>query len=166
MRIGRTVFERLDGVIASIGMIAVFVMMLLITADVGGRYIFNRPLVGSQEIVEMLMIVAVFFGLSYTQKHHGHVGVDVVPGALAGTKFGWLPVALNAVTGITVYAALSAFAFRHALATLARGTSSIYLQWPIWWLGVCVSLGCIFLALRLAITSWQELRGTPSEQEQ
>lgn len=163
---GRAFFERLDGAIASISMIAAFAMMLLITIDVGGRYLFNRPLVGSQEIVEMLMIVTVFFGLSYTQKHYGHVGVDLVPGALAGTKIAWLPIVLNMATGIFVYVALSAFAFRHALSTYARGTSSIYLQWPIWWLGICVSLGCIFLVLRLVKTSWQDHRGIPPEQEQ
>jgi TRAP-type C4-dicarboxylate transport system permease small subunit len=54
------------------------VMLLLGTADVLGRYFFNRPLSGSQEIFEILLPGIVLLGWAYAQRLKVHVSVDIL----------------------------------------------------------------------------------------
>jgi C4-dicarboxylate transporter DctM subunit len=61
-----------------IGMAALAVMMVLTSIDVILRYIFNKPLTGSLELTQFLMVVLVAFGLAYTGVNKGHITVDVL----------------------------------------------------------------------------------------
>ncbi len=55
---------------------ATFVMMLLTTADAGGRYLFNRPLTGAYEITtNYLMIPAVFLAMCYGYRSGAYIRV-------------------------------------------------------------------------------------------
>ena len=47
-------------------------MMLLGTADVTGRYIFNKPILGTAEIFGILLPAIVLLGLAYTQEAQAH----------------------------------------------------------------------------------------------
>lgn len=60
---------------ASTGLL--LVMLLLGTADVFGRYFFNSPLSGSQEIFEILLPGIVLLGWAYAQRLKVHVSVDL-----------------------------------------------------------------------------------------
>jgi TRAP-type transport system small permease protein len=55
-----------------IGAIALAIMMFLAVIDVGGRYLFNKPLVGAWELTGLLLVYAAVLGLGYCQleKHH------------------------------------------------------------------------------------------------
>ena len=46
-------------------------------ADVGGRYLFNRPILGVFEITEFMVLVLIFSFLGYTQGKKSHVSVDL-----------------------------------------------------------------------------------------
>jgi TRAP-type C4-dicarboxylate transport system permease small subunit len=56
----------------------IMLMTLLITADVIGRYTLNSPIEGAGEMVELMMVVVVFFGIGYRTLQRGHVAVDVL----------------------------------------------------------------------------------------
>jgi TRAP-type C4-dicarboxylate transport system permease small subunit len=45
--------------------ITLFLMALLTTADVIGRYIFSSPISGTNEIEELMMVVVVFLAMGY-----------------------------------------------------------------------------------------------------
>jgi TRAP-type C4-dicarboxylate transport system permease small subunit len=62
----------------SISAFVILAMTLLITMDVILRYVFNRPIPGSYEISEALMVLIVFLALSYTQARKGHLRVLMV----------------------------------------------------------------------------------------
>lgn len=70
--------SRLSGAVNSVGMGVLVVMMLLITMDVFLRYSFTRPIKGTFELVEFMMIIVVCFGMAYTGVKKGHVAVEVV----------------------------------------------------------------------------------------
>jgi TRAP-type C4-dicarboxylate transport system permease small subunit len=59
-----------------IGMGMLVILMFLGTADVLGRYFFNRPIKGAYEVSEILLAAIVFFGLAYAFAVGGHVRVD------------------------------------------------------------------------------------------
>lgn len=50
-----------------IGQSILALMALLITLDVILRYFFSRPIKGSYELIEFMMVMLVFLGLAYTQ---------------------------------------------------------------------------------------------------
>ncbi len=58
--------------------IALFGMMTLGTADVAGRYLFNRPITGTLEIFEILMPVLLLFSLADTQFLNEHLTAGVI----------------------------------------------------------------------------------------
>jgi tripartite ATP-independent transporter DctM subunit len=60
------------------GQFTLAALMLLITADVGLRYFFNRPIKGSYELVEFMLVMVVFLGLAYTQTRKGHISVSLL----------------------------------------------------------------------------------------
>jgi TRAP-type C4-dicarboxylate transport system permease small subunit len=70
------VMSTVNKVQALISSFAVFVIMTLISADVVGRFVFNRPVMGTYELGQMFMVGMVFLGLSYTQMVGGNVTVD------------------------------------------------------------------------------------------
>ena len=74
--------ERLTSPLAKwLNLIAVGVLLLMVffvTADVFLRYGFNHPIEGSYETVELMMVFVFAFGIAYTQKHKGHVAVDML----------------------------------------------------------------------------------------
>ena len=60
-----------------IGLLALVVLTLVTVADVVGRYVFNRPLLGALELSELMMVFLAFGCFAYTELQNGHVDVDV-----------------------------------------------------------------------------------------
>jgi TRAP-type C4-dicarboxylate transport system permease small subunit len=65
--------NRVQAIISSF---CVFIIMFLISADVMGRFFFGKPVMGTYEIGQTLMVFIVFFGLAYTQMTGGNVTVE------------------------------------------------------------------------------------------
>jgi TRAP-type C4-dicarboxylate transport system permease small subunit len=54
--------------VGGIGMAVILLMMLLTTSDIIGRAFFTRPIRGSYEITQYMLVVIVLFGLAYAQQ--------------------------------------------------------------------------------------------------
>lgn len=70
--------ERSVRVLNGIGLTSLAVLGLVTVADVVGRYLFNRPLLGALELSELMMVFLIFTCLAYTELQNGHVEVDVL----------------------------------------------------------------------------------------
>lgn len=55
-----------------------FGLMILIVADVTGRYLFNSPISGTIGVSEILMTAAIFLGLAETQRKGGNIRVEIL----------------------------------------------------------------------------------------
>ena len=66
------------GILAGIAASALTAMMFLIMTDVVLRYVFNRPITGSYEIVEYIMAILISFAVVYCAYKRGHVAVDLL----------------------------------------------------------------------------------------
>ena len=72
--------------IAILGMVsgrALLLVVGLICSEVLLRYAFNRPILGSVEITEYMLVFIVFFGMAYTQSVAGHIKIEVIPDHLS-----------------------------------------------------------------------------------
>ena len=61
-----------------VGVVLIFFLMCLITADVTGRYLWSAPITGTYDIGQSLIVVIVFFGFAYTQKIGANIRVESV----------------------------------------------------------------------------------------
>lgn len=71
-----------------------FFMMVLGTVDVIGRYLFNKPILGTLEVFEILLPAIVLLGLGYTQEKRGHVTMELLVTYLSPRK----KIILNIIT--------------------------------------------------------------------
>jgi TRAP-type C4-dicarboxylate transport system permease small subunit len=82
-----------------VAIVAGFLMMVHVTADVAGRTIFNRPLPGTTEIVSgWYMIAVAFLPWAFISRHDGHIVVDLFTRS-ASREFRFvLDIVVNLVT--------------------------------------------------------------------
>jgi len=59
-----------------VGMAVLMGMVLLVTIDVAGRYFFNKPIDGSTDIIEIMMIIMVYSSFAYGATENKHVRID------------------------------------------------------------------------------------------
>jgi len=60
-----------------LGSIAMCLMAVIVTIDVTGRFLLNKPLRGGIEIVEELMVCVIFLMLAYVTETEKHIKVDI-----------------------------------------------------------------------------------------
>lgn len=68
--------------LARIGTIVIFAVMLLVNADVVGRYFFNSPIAGVPELVSLSIVMIVYLQLAHTLRLERFIRSDVFIGRL------------------------------------------------------------------------------------
>ena len=127
----------------------VFIMALVVFGNVVGRYFLNKPLLGTVELAELMMVVIAFFSIPYTEKVWGHVRVDVVISRLSRrTQAILASIAFFISTGtfavISYKAIVNAIYYAHHL---LEATSVLFI--PIAPFMSVMALGCLVLTLKL-----------------
>lgn len=80
-KIGRALeksIRQIEDIFCNVALVVFFILMILDTADVVGRYIFNRPITGTLEYSKLLAVVMVFLSWGYIQAIKAHIKVDLV----------------------------------------------------------------------------------------
>ncbi|WP_077212149.1 TRAP transporter small permease [Bacillus dakarensis] len=145
-----------------LGCVFLFMMMLLVTADVTGRYFFNKPIAGQIEITEMFMVLSIYLGMAYTQREKGHVGMDLfVNKVLRGTA-NRISNFLVLILSLIINLLIAYYSFTRTITTYQQGGESMYLGIPMWPLPLFVSIGSIVLCLRLIYESKESITKDPT----
>jgi TRAP-type transport system small permease protein len=76
----RRVLHGLIGAVTWISRISLGLMALTVIVNVVGRYLFRLPLKGSVEVVQLLLLITVYFAIPYTEVRNAHVTMDEVVG--------------------------------------------------------------------------------------
>jgi len=134
-----------------IGSFVLYVMMGLVIVDVGGRFIFNKPIAGNIELTEMLMVFSIYFGMAYTQRENGHVGMDLLITKVLKGRAYYLNNIVIIFLSLLINVMIAYYSFAQALVVYHNKSTSIYLNIPMWFLPLFVSLGTIILCLRLLL---------------
>lgn len=85
---------------AAVAGIVLMALMLLTTADVGGRYFLNSPITGVFDITHFAVLMMVFLGLAYCGFQNGHVAIEIFYNKLPPTVAGYLSRFINLVGGL------------------------------------------------------------------
>jgi TRAP-type C4-dicarboxylate transport system permease small subunit len=70
--------QRLTGRLSDVAAIAVAAMTFLTIADIVMKNFFHRPISGTFEVVELALVVAVFFGIPEIFRAQTNIVVDIV----------------------------------------------------------------------------------------
>jgi TRAP-type C4-dicarboxylate transport system permease small subunit len=125
-----------------------FVIMILVTIDVTGRFFFNSPLLGSLEITEFLLAGAVLLGLGYTQDLRGNVDLELFYNRFSkrAQRFSDL---LAYIIGIALFTIVTWEGWNNALEGLEKNLASDVLRIPAWPFLLFVPVGACLLVLVL-----------------
>jgi TRAP-type C4-dicarboxylate transport system permease small subunit len=154
-RLGRALQRAATGV-ALLGGLVLFALTLLTVISVVGRAVFNAPIPGDFELVELGMAVAIFAFLPYCQIVRGNVIVDLFTSrASTRTK------ALLDGVGNLLYTAIAALlTWRVALGGIeirSYRETTMVLQVPVWWGYVPAVAFLTFLTIVCAYTVWRSV---------
>ena len=153
---GRRIFQRADDIINGIasggthvGGILLFLMMLLISADAIGRYVFHDSIKGSLDIIEIILVFVVFFSVSQVAVLKSHVSVTLI--------FSRFPKGLQAALSLLTSLLCFGVSFLMARQLALRGWAQISyttsysqsLEIPLWPIFLVASLGLLLLSVVL-----------------
>jgi TRAP-type C4-dicarboxylate transport system permease small subunit len=138
----------LSRIINGVGVSLIMAMMFLTVSDVLLRYVFNRPIPGSYELIKFMMLIVVFYGLAYTAVKRGHISIDLVLIRLPHRT----QAVINTITWAFSFGLFCMVTWRSLLLTKMmwqRGDVSTDLLLPIAPILLCATVGLIALSLVL-----------------
>lgn len=135
-----------------VSLAALFVMMILMVVDVGGRYLFNRPLSGGYELVELLMIPCALMAIAYCEQKRGHLTMEFAvdrlpPRPRAGFEF------FNTIVAFVLYLCMGIWLLMSAIEEIGTGRYSGILQIPIYPFKFVAAFSMFAMTLQLILTT-------------
>jgi len=140
--------------------LAIFALMILGSAQIVLRSVFNSPIAGYIDLVELSMASMAFLGAAYCQRLGAHIRMEILIGRFRG-RILWILESVGIVVALFIIAVLIWYGWGHFLRSYQLGDSTIdaeYPVWPskllvpiaftVWWLRLLIQL---FGAIRLAI---------------
>ena len=121
-------------------------MVVLVTAHVLSRALFNKPLVGTVELEELMIVILVFCGIAYTQITRNHISVDFVTARLSKGMQNIIATATSLVNTL-FFMALTWQSLVLSKEQMSDGTATFDLQIPLFWVMWIVALGFFLFGL-------------------
>lgn len=116
--------ERFLAMMDGMAAIAVFGIMLIITADVLSRLLLNKPFAGTAEIVSSVIIIVCFLEIPYVAVKGAHVRTTMIYDKL-GVNGKMIIDIIAAVLGILVYAFIIKASWGNLLHAIEIGEAEI-----------------------------------------
>jgi TRAP-type C4-dicarboxylate transport system permease small subunit len=157
---------RVSSIMASVGAISLFVMMVITVIDVGGREFFLKPLNGSFELIGIMLVIAGSWGIAYCQviKLHIRIGliVDKFPERLR--KLCWILTLIvgGVMCGLIAWQGLVKTI---DLLTSTLGNTTDTLGLPIWPFMLVMTLGFLWTCVVFFAEIFQQLAEKTSTME-
>ncbi|MEZ5816557.1 MAG: TRAP transporter small permease [Hyphomicrobiaceae bacterium] len=150
-------FFAVEKAMALISAICIFGLMFVGVWQVLARKLFNAPIYGYIDIVEIAMTTFAFIAISYTERLGGHVRMEILASRMRG-RFLWLTEVIGVLIGLFVVATLAYYSYTHFLRAWDSGDSTMDLELPWWPSKLLVTVALVLLFIRLLISLWGYLR--------
>ncbi len=139
--------------IAALGAAFLIPLMLLTSADVVGRDLFNHPIPGVVELSEYLLTVLILLGLGYAQQVKAHVGISLLTSRVSPPA-GLVVQILTTLIGLFVFSLL---VWQGLIVGLQERTVSDMLRIPQVPFRLLVAAGAILVCLELLLDCGESL---------
>lgn len=133
---------------------ALFVMMVLVSADVLARYVFNSPLTFQFEFTtNYLMVMVATLALPWCERKGSFIRLSVIRRFLSPSAGRWLDSFSYLVAALILYA-IAWFSGHRTWEKYLDGNYYFgVVDWPVWLSLIWVPIGCCMLALRLNVNA-------------
>ncbi len=154
--------ERASSGLETLGAVALFAMMTITFLDIAGRFLLHRPLPGSTDLVQVLLLLTASCTLPAVTWRGEHLSIGLFDGARATP----LERARRAVVAIVVsltFAALAVLLWFYAGDTARNGDAIGYLRLPVAPFVYALSVLCLVAAVVGAALVPRALRNRPGD---
>ena len=140
--------DRFIGLVSVISYAGFLFIMLLTVFDVFGRFVYNKPIIGSYEIIERTVFCAVFASFAYAQRQKAHIHITMLV-ILFPSKLKFICTALTGLLAsvIAMYITYAAFVHSDTASSFNYTTGVLRIPlYPFYWLQ-CFTMGAFSLTL-------------------
>ena len=154
--------ERFTKAVGCISFICVLAMMLLNVADVLLGKLFNKPIIGTYELTQRILMCAVFAAFAYGQSKKAHINMTILI-ALFPRPVRFVIFSLMSILSVLAAGAMTYAAAVQLGVTIDMGYMTEVLYIPLWPFYVVETLAMAFFTLALlydtilyVIAIWRE----------
>lgn len=158
-------FFKFESALNLLGGIIIFLLVLLATTNVLGRWLFDMSVDGYIDWVEQSMAFIAFLGIAYTKRLGGHIRMDIVVSHLHG-RWLWFTELVSVLLMLLVTVVLIYGSSLHFWRAYSLGDSSLDIDLPIWPAKLVVPIALTVLALRLILQVWGYARALKENSKQ
>jgi TRAP-type C4-dicarboxylate transport system permease small subunit len=149
----RTLIRHLEETVAAVFLI---IMVVVVTVDVIGRYVFNHPLLWSGELATTLFIWQTFLAAAGALRRGLHIGIEFVVDTF--------PVRLRALTNLVIYLLMGTMlviggymGWGYALQAHFKMLQILGISYTV--VNLAVPVGCLLMTVHLTSYVYQAARG-------
>lgn len=136
---------------------AIFLLMVLGVVQIVGRTIFNAPVHGYIDLVELSMAGMAFLGAAYCQRLGAHIRMELLIGRFHGRTL-WLLEIFGTLVGLGILGVLIWYGGQHFWRSYTLGDTTIDAEFPVWPSKLLVPMAFSLWFLRLLIQLWGSVR--------
>lgn len=130
--------------------IAILLLMFLGTAQIILRTVFNSPIAGYIDLVELSMAGMAFLGAAYCQRLGSHIRMELLVGRLRG-RWLWTSEIVGTLVAMFIIGVLIYYSSGHFLRSYELGDSTIDAEYPVWPSKLLVPIAFTLWFIRLSI---------------
>lgn len=149
---GERALRPLEDITNFVAAIAVLFIMVLgcVQIVMRMRFLFNAPIFGYIDMIELAMPILAVLGISYAQRHGVHIRMDILVERLRGRTL-WLIESFNSLITLLVIVLLTVFAGVFFWDAYTSGDSTVDAEFVTWWSKLLVPISLFVLVLRMTI---------------
>ena len=148
-RLDRTLGVLENGLNLAAGVL-IFALMLFGVAQIVLRTVFQAPIFGYIDVVEVAMVGFAVLSIAFVQRAGGHVRMELLISRLHG-RWLWLLEAAGALAATFVVGVLIPYSYRHFQRAFEFGDSTIDIELATWPAKLVVPVALSVLLLRLIV---------------
>ncbi len=143
-------FSYFENFLAIIAGFVIFMLMIMGSTEIVSRRLFNYPLPGHIDYVELSMALMAFPAAAYCQRLGSHIRMDMLVNLLKGRPH-WIVEALAVLIGLAVIAVIVPGTWSHFMRAYELGDTTMDAGVSVWPSKLMAPFGLSVLWLRLLI---------------
>lgn len=145
-------------------------IVVIMTAQVVARYVFNSPLSWSEELAKYLLVWSCFLSVSYCVKRRISIKIDQFQNMLSEKAIPWIKMLRHTIVFLFCLVMLP-FSLTYVQQAVSSGATSAAMGIPMYYIQSAPLVGFTLLAIRVAQAwvrewkaSWKGMRDTLKEE--
>ncbi len=137
--------------------IAILLLMFLGVAQIVLRTVFNSPIAGYIDLVQLSMASMAFLGAAYCQRLGAHIRMELIIGQLKGRAY-WMSEIIATLVALFIIGVLIWYTAQHFWRAFTLGDTTIDAEYQVWPSKLLVPVAFSIWFLRLLIQFWGSVR--------